>query len=76
MSWPALSESARASPKSLSIDSPSSKAASVELVPNSQVRLEISPVSEFVRQSFVVVAIVLFCLSSASLKILWLGKDE
>ncbi|XP_030446975.2 la-related protein 1C-like isoform X1 [Syzygium oleosum] len=43
VSWPALSESARASPKSLSIDPPSSKAASVESVPNSQVRLEISP---------------------------------
>ncbi|KAI3431995.1 HTH La-type RNA-binding domain-containing protein [Psidium guajava] len=43
VSWPALSDSARASPKSLSIDSSSStKAASVESVSISQVRLEIS----------------------------------
>ncbi|XP_030527146.2 la-related protein 1C-like [Rhodamnia argentea] len=36
VSWPALSDSARASPKSLSIDSSSSKAASVETVSISQ----------------------------------------
>ncbi|KAF8022674.1 hypothetical protein BT93_F0251 [Corymbia citriodora subsp. variegata] len=41
VSWPALSESARASPKSLSVDSSSSKAAPVESVSISQARLEI-----------------------------------